>query len=58
MKIQKNLISTVLGIFTLILFSISLAGAESGIKNRQVFVGNKRARPRDGRRVHSGPCIK
>ena len=39
MKIQRNLISTVLGIFTLILFSISLAGAESGIKNRQVFVG-------------------
>ena len=39
MKIQRNLISTVLGIFTLILFNISLAGAESGIKNRQVFVG-------------------
>ena len=39
MKIQKNLISTVLSIFTLIIFSISIAEAESGIKNRQVFVG-------------------
>ena len=39
MKIQKNLITTVLGIFTLIVFSVALAGAESGIKNRQVFVG-------------------
>ena len=39
MKNQKNLITTVLGIFILIIFSASLAGAESGIKNRQVFVG-------------------
>jgi hypothetical protein len=39
MKIQKNLISTVLSIFTLIIFSVSIAEAESGIKNRQVFVG-------------------
>ena len=39
MKIRKNLISTVSIILALILFSISLAGAESGIKNRQVFVG-------------------
>ncbi len=39
MKIQRNLISTVLSTLALILFSLSLAGAESGIKNRQVFVG-------------------
>ena len=39
MKIQKNLITTVLATFTLIVFSESFAGAESGIKNRQVFVG-------------------
>ena len=39
MKIQKKLISTVLSIFTLIIFSVSIAEAESGIKNRQVFVG-------------------
>ena len=39
MKIRKNLIFTVLIILALILFSISLAGAESGIKNRQIFVG-------------------
>ena len=39
MKNQKNLITTVLGIFTLIVFNVALAEAESGIKNRQVFVG-------------------
>ena len=39
MKIQKNLISTALIIFILIIFSVSIARAESGIKNRQVFVG-------------------
>ena len=39
MKIRKNLISTVSIILALILLSISFAGAESGIKNRQVFVG-------------------
>ena len=39
MKIQRNLINTVLSTLTLIVFSLSLAGAESGIKNRQVFVG-------------------
>ena len=39
MKIQSNLISTVWSILTLIVFSVSFAGAESGIKNRQVFVG-------------------
>ena len=39
MKIQKNFISTVLSTLFLIAFSVSLAGAESGIKNRQVFVG-------------------
>ena len=39
MKIRKNRISTVSIILALILFSISFAGAESGIKNRQVFVG-------------------
>ena len=39
MKIQRNLISKVLSILSLIVFSVSLAGAESGIKNRQVFVG-------------------
>ena len=39
MKIQRNLINTVLSTLSLIVFSVSLAGAESGIKNRQVFVG-------------------
>ena len=39
MKIQKYLIATVLVIFTLIAFSVTLVEAESGIKNRQVFVG-------------------
>ena len=39
MKNRKNLITAVLGIFILIAFSVSLAEAESGIKNRQVFVG-------------------
>ena len=39
MKIQKNLINTVLAILTLTVFSVRLAEAESGIKNRQVFVG-------------------
>ena len=39
MKNRKNLIAVVSGIFILIVFSVSLAGAESGIKNRQVFVG-------------------
>ncbi len=39
MKIQRNFISTVLSTFTLIVFSLSLAVAESGITNRQVFVG-------------------
>ena len=39
MKIQRNFISTVLSTLTLIGFSLSLAVAESGIKNRQVFVG-------------------
>ena len=39
MKIQKYLIATVLVIFTLIVFSVTLVEAESGIKNRQVFVG-------------------
>lgn len=39
MKIQKHLIATVLGILALIVFNVALAEAESGIKNRQVFVG-------------------
>ena len=39
MKNRKNLITAILGIFILIVFSVSLAEAESGIKNRQVFVG-------------------
>ena len=39
MKIQRNLISAVLSILTLITLTISLAEAESGIKNRQIFVG-------------------
>ena len=39
MKIQRHLIATVFAIFTLTVFSVTLAGAESGIKNRQVFVG-------------------
>lgn len=39
MKIQKNLINAVLSTLSLIFLSVSIAGAESGIKNRQVFVG-------------------
>lgn len=39
MKIRKNLISTVLSTLSFIVFSLSLVEAESGIKNRQVFVG-------------------
>ena len=39
MKIQENLITTVLAIFTLTVFNVPLARAESGIKNRQIFVG-------------------
>ena len=39
MKIQRNLISTVLSTLALIVFSALFARAESGIKNRQVFVG-------------------
>ena len=39
MRIQRNLISTVLSTLVLIVFSVSFARAESGIKNRQVFVG-------------------
>ena len=39
MKIRRNLISTVLSTLALIVFSASFARAESGIKNRQVFVG-------------------
>ena len=39
MKIQNNFIGTVLSMLAFIVFSLSLAGAESGIKNRQVFVG-------------------
>lgn len=39
MKHRKNLITAVLGMFILIVFSVSHAEAESGIKNRQVFVG-------------------
>ena len=39
MKIQKNLITTVLTIFTFAVFSVTLIEAESGLKNRQVFVG-------------------
>ena len=39
MKIQRSLISAVLSALSLLVFSVSIAGAESGIKNRQVFVG-------------------
>ena len=39
MKIQKHLIATVFAIFTLTVFNVTLVEAESGIKNRQVFVG-------------------
>ena len=39
MKIQRNLISAALSALSLLVFSVSLTGAESGIKNRQVFVG-------------------
>ena len=39
MKIQKNLIMTVFALITLTVFSVTLAEAASGIKNRQIFVG-------------------
>ena len=39
MKIQRILISTVLSTLALVVFCISIAEAESGIKNRQIFVG-------------------
>ena len=39
MTIRKNLISTVLSTLALLVFSLSSAEANSGIKNRQVFVG-------------------
>ena len=39
MKTQRHFIITLLSTFSLIVFSLSLAEAESGIKNRQVFVG-------------------
>ena len=39
MKIQRSLISAVLSALSLLVFSVSITGAESGIKNRQVFVG-------------------
>ncbi len=39
MKIQRNLMSAALSALYLLVFSVSIAGAESGIKNRQVFVG-------------------
>lgn len=39
MKIQRNLIGAVLSALSLIVFSVSIAGAESGIKNREIFVG-------------------
>lgn len=39
MTIRKNLRSTVLSTLALLVFSVSSAEANSGIKNRQVFVG-------------------
>ena len=39
MKTRKNLISTMLITFTFMVFSLAIAWAESGIKNRQIFVG-------------------
>ena len=39
MSIQNNFIGTMLSTLVFMVFSVSLAGAESGIKNRQVFVG-------------------
>lgn len=39
MKIQRNLIGAVLSALSLIVFSVSIAKAESGIKNREIFVG-------------------
>ena len=39
MKIQNNFIGIVFSALAFMVFSLSLAGAESGIKNRQVFVG-------------------
>ena len=39
MKIWKNLISTVLSTLSFIVFSLPIVEADSGIKNRQVFVG-------------------
>ncbi len=56
MKIQKNLVSTVLSIFTLIIFSVSIAEAESGIKNRQVFVGTSARALGMGSAFTAGPA--
>ena len=39
MKIQRYLIAAVFVIFTLTVFSLTIVKAESGLKNRQVFVG-------------------
>ncbi len=39
MKIWRNFIRTVLSTLTLIVLGLSHAGAESGIKNREIFVG-------------------
>ena len=39
MKIQRSLTSAALSALSLLIFSVSIVGAESGIKNRQVFVG-------------------
>ena len=39
MKTRRNFIRTVLSTLTLIVLGLSHAGAESGIKNREIFVG-------------------
>lgn len=39
MKTRRNFIRTVLSALTLIVLGLSHAGAESGIKNREIFVG-------------------
>ena len=58
MKIQRNLISTVLSTLALIVFSASFARAESGIKNRQVFVGTSARALGMGGAFTAGPGIK
>lgn len=56
MTIRKNLISTVLSTLALVVFSLSSAAANSGIKNRQVFVGTSARAIGMGSAFTAGPA--